>query len=84
MLGRGSGLTAGTVVSVGASTSAAASPVGRENIVITNKSQPGDLGAPVFTDDGAIVGMLWGSDGRQSFVVPIRPVLSELGVELTK
>jgi energy-coupling factor transporter ATP-binding protein EcfA2 len=45
-------------------------------------SSPGDGGAPVFTEDGRLVGLLWGSNGQHSLIVPIQKILDELNVEL--
>jgi hypothetical protein len=82
MLGRGSGLTQGTVMSIGTVRPVAGRTLGLDDIVISNQNLMGDVGAPVFSDEGEIIGLQWSPKG-QSRVVPIRLVLQELGVELS-
>ncbi len=70
LLGRGSGFGCGKVVSADAS-----------EIHITRISSPGDGGAPVFTRNGDLVGVLVGG-GKTSLVVPIQKLLNEASVTL--
>lgn len=46
------------------------------------KSSPGDSGAPVVTEDGKLVGLLFAGANDQTFVMPIQPILAALKVEL--
>ena len=47
-------------------------------------SQPGDSGAPVLTMDGKLVGMLFAASPKVILVIPIRPILGRLDVELVQ
>lgn len=72
LLGRGSGLSEGKVISI----------TEDGEIVTTIDPCCGDSGGPVFTPDGRLVGMLWGSNSQSSTVIPIKKILEELKVEL--
>ncbi|WP_031529312.1 trypsin-like serine protease [Dyadobacter crusticola] len=56
-----------------------------KQLIQTEKiSQPGDSGAPVFTSDGKVVGIIVGGDNVSvSYVLPIRRILNTLSVQLT-
>ena len=70
-VGRGSGLTVGKVVAI------------RENdIVTTIESEGGDAGGPVVNSRNELVGLLYAGQKDVSFVLPIGPILDELGVTL--
>jgi CheY-like chemotaxis protein len=45
-------------------------------------AKPGDFGAPVLTMDNRLIGMLYAGSDKQSFVLPIGPVLKQLNVSL--
>ena len=56
-----------------------------ENATITtNISQGGEIGAPVVTPGGKLVGMIFASGGSTTVVLPIEPALKELKLELVK
>jgi len=74
MLGRGSGLSEGKVISINTD----------GEILTTLDPCCGDAGGPVFTPDGLLVGMLWGSGSENSIVIPITRILQELNVELAR
>jgi hypothetical protein len=53
--------------------------------VITSKISSGnELGAPVITAGGNLIGMIFASGGPTTLVLPIEPLLKELGVQLVK
>lgn len=88
--GRTTGLTLGTVGAIGV-TIQIAFPDGTRPVRCSLVrgasgpfSRPGDSGAPVVNARGELLGMSFAgnSDGSQSFFVPIKPILEELGVEL--
>jgi energy-coupling factor transporter ATP-binding protein EcfA2 len=71
LIGRGSGYVEGRVIAL------------NEGLIVTSfEGRGGDAGAPVLSDDGELVGLLFGADKSQSFVLPIQPILRELGVQL--
>ncbi|HYH07982.1 MAG TPA: hypothetical protein VEK11_13065 [Thermoanaerobaculia bacterium] len=71
MIARGSGITTGHVVEV------------RDDEILTDfQAEGGDSGAPVFNENNDLVGILWGSDKVTAIVLPIDPILRELGVKL--
>ncbi len=73
MIGRGSGLSEGTVLQT------------RDDDFIVNiDSQGGDAGAPVVNSRNQIVGILYASaaGGSKAAVLPIAPILQELGVTI--
>ena len=72
-VGRGSGLSAGRVLFVR-----------QKDIVTTIDSQPGDSGAPVVNSRNELVGVIFGGSNEISAVLPIRPLLQELGVTLER
>ena len=51
-------------------------------IAITPVSRPGDSGAPILTEDGRLVGMVFASSETETIVMPIQPVLDALNVKL--
>jgi hypothetical protein len=51
-------------------------------IETTSISGAGDSGAPVVTEDGKLVGMVYAGSGTTSIVIPIGPILDALDVEL--
>jgi len=54
-----------------------------ENATITSEiSSGGEIGAPVLTPEGKLIGMIFGSGGPSTMVLPVEPVLKELGLEL--
>jgi trypsin-like peptidase len=53
-------------------------------IETTNISGPGDSGAPVFTDDGQLIGMVYAGSPKVTLVMPIGPVLRALEVDLVR
>lgn len=56
-----------------------------EHVIITsNISGPGDSGAPVTTEDGKLIGMIYAGSQTTSVVIPIEPLLKALGVELVR
>jgi len=56
-----------------------------ENATITSKiSSGGEIGAPVLTPEGKLIGMIFASGGPSTMVLPVEPVLNELGLELAK
>jgi len=75
LLGRGSGFVAGRVVTVS-----------HDEIATTDISTGGDAGAPVFTPEDRLVGVLWAAQTRGgqtvSIVIPIGRLLEEAGVQL--
>lgn len=73
MVGRTSGLVKGRVIAVE-----------KGAIITTRISDRGDAGAPVFTPDGRLVGLLAARERRGSSVVPIQPLLREMNVELAQ
>jgi hypothetical protein len=83
----------GKVVSTGSSaklpieieTESGVSTVTVENFVIVSGiASANELGAPVVTTDGKLVGMIFATGGPTTFVLPVEPALKELGVELVK
>ncbi len=70
-VGRGSGMTNGTVVAVR-----------RNDYLTTIPVQPGDSGAPVVNVKNQLVGVIFGNAGSVSDVLPIEPLLREHGVTL--
>lgn len=73
MIARGSGISTGKVVAI------------RGKEILTDfKTEDGDSGAPVFNDNNDLVGILWGSDKAAAIVLPIDPILRELGVKLAQ
>jgi ABC-type taurine transport system ATPase subunit len=84
LIGRGSGISQGKVMDANFTFAFGGDEL-TPAILTTRMSSPGDGGAPVFTDDGMLVGILWGSNGRNhSYVLPIQNVLNELGVHLAE
>jgi hypothetical protein len=56
-----------------------------QNPIITSDISPDRaVGAPVFTTDGKLVGMVYGVGGPTTLVLPIEQILDELDVELVK
>jgi hypothetical protein len=53
-------------------------------IAIDPISRPGDSGAPVLDSKNRLVGMVFGASPEVTIVLPIRPTLDALGVELVK
>jgi S1-C subfamily serine protease len=51
-------------------------------ILTTPVSRGGDSGAPVVTEDNRLVGMVYAGSSQYTVVMPIKPVLEALGVEL--
>ncbi len=45
-------------------------------------SQPGDSGAPLVNEEGKLVGFVYAGGDKNTFVMPIKPVLERLGVQL--
>ncbi len=73
LVGRSSGIVEGRVIQV------------KDGEIITSiVPSGGDAGGPVLSDDNELAGILWGSDKTRSFVLPIIPILRELGVELVE
>ncbi|HSK77651.1 MAG TPA: hypothetical protein VLQ45_14470 [Thermoanaerobaculia bacterium] len=73
LVGRGSGILEGKVISAN-----------DREVVTTIVPSSGDVGGAVLADDGDLVGLLYGGDKLQSFVVRIKPILQELSVELVE
>lgn len=73
LVGRGSGILEGRVISAN-----------DREVVTTIVPSSGDVGGAVLADDGDLVGLLYGGDKLQSFVVRIKPILQELSVELVE
>lgn len=74
LVGRGSGgIVSGKVLKVD-----------DKEIVTDIVPKPGDAGGAILSADNELVGLLNGSDGKQSFVLPIVPILRSLGVELIR
>jgi hypothetical protein len=56
-----------------------------ENAIITSDiSSGGEIGAPVMTTDGKLIGMIFATGGPTTLVLPIEPALKELNLELVK
>jgi hypothetical protein len=56
-----------------------------ENGIITSDiSSGGEIGAPVLTPAGKLVGMIFATGGGTTLVLPVEPVLKELKLELAK
>jgi len=70
-VGRGSGLSEGRVLAVR-----------DKDIVTTIDTQPGDSGAPVVNSKNELIGVIFGGANAISAVLPIKPLLEELGVTL--
>ncbi|HVT17100.1 MAG TPA: hypothetical protein VHQ90_13095 [Thermoanaerobaculia bacterium] len=71
MVGRGSGLVKGVVLEV------------HPDFIFTSFiARAGDGGAPVLSDTGELIGILYGADVTKSYVVPIEPILRELDMQL--
>jgi len=71
-IGRGSGVIRGTI-----------SKTDEEgDYVMEVSSQIEDIGAPAFTDDGRLAGLIVGGFGKLSWVIPIVTVLKGLDVDL--
>jgi hypothetical protein len=96
-VGRDSVLTQGTVTALAHSTSVKGlgpkqdqSAVFQELLVIAGRPQfakAGDMGAPVLTPDGALVGVLFAlgrgeKEEHLAYALPILPLLNELNVDL--
>ncbi|QEH35016.1 hypothetical protein OJF2_35610 [Aquisphaera giovannonii] len=71
LVGRGSGMKRGKVLAIES-----------DFIRIERISSVGDAGGPVLTQDGRLIGLLWGGSEDASLVVPIGPLLEKLEVEL--
>jgi hypothetical protein len=80
----------GKVVSTGLSleiriNSDAGKSVSVENATVTSDiSSGGEIGAPVLTPEGKLVGMIFATGGGTTVVLPVEPVLKKLGLELVK
>jgi hypothetical protein len=73
LVGHSSGILEGRVIGVN-----------DREVITTIVPRVGDNGSAVLSDDGELVGLLYGANNQQSFVVRIVPILRELGVELVK
>ena len=80
----------GKVISTGAAlditiNSEAGTKVPVENVTVTSDiSSGGEIGAPVLTPEGKLVGMIFATGGGTTLVLPVEPVLKKLGLELAK
>jgi len=77
----------GNVVSTGSTLSidSAGTLVSVENATVTSDiSSGGEIGAPVLTEDGKLVGMIFASGAHTTVVAPVEPVLNKLGLKLVK
>lgn len=78
----------GKVVSTGVSLpidSEAGKSVSVENAIVTSDiSSGGEIGAPVMTPEGKLVGMIFATGGATTVVLPVEPVLKELELELAR
>ncbi|HEX7181502.1 MAG TPA: hypothetical protein VF756_06635 [Thermoanaerobaculia bacterium] len=72
LVGRSSGIVAGRVLAVN-----------DREVITTIVPRPGDGGAAVLSDDGDLVGLLWGSNQEQSIVIRVGPILRDLDVKLS-
>lgn len=54
----------------------------RDQLIAGYMSEGGDSGSPVFSDDGELVGLLFGGSSEQTILNKIDNVEAELGVEL--
>ena len=73
MIGRGTGVVEGTIWQTDDD---------GDYVTDLPASDPRNLGAPVFTKDGKLAGMLMGSVGDMAWVMPIGDVLNGLDVKL--
>jgi hypothetical protein len=73
LVGRSSGIVEGKVLQVN-----------DKEVITSIVPLPGENGAPVLSDDGELVGLLWGGNQTQSLVVRIVPILRELNVKLVE
>lgn len=55
-----------------------------KNATVTSIVSGGELGGPVLTTDGKLVGMMFGSSATTTVVAPVEQVLKDLGLELVK
>lgn len=55
-----------------------------ESVVTSEISSGDELGAPVVTATGKLIGMIFATGGATNLVLPIEPVLKELNVALVK
>jgi tetratricopeptide (TPR) repeat protein len=87
--GRTSGIRSGVITGLYTTASIAVNVEGGvylfSDLILTSAmSSAGDSGAPVVTDDGRLVGMVFAGSNEATFVMPIRAILTALGVELAK
>jgi hypothetical protein len=53
-------------------------------VTTTVISSGAEIGGPVVTADGKLIGMIFATGGPSTLVVPVEPVLKELKLELVK
>ncbi|MCZ6860979.1 MAG: serine protease [Alphaproteobacteria bacterium] len=85
VVGRSAGRVEGTVEAVEMSVTirTAKGNVRFENLIMTTGiTQGGDSGAPVFLEDGRLIGMVYAGSQTVTMVMPIKPVLDAFQVTL--
>ena len=55
-----------------------------KNATVTSIDTGEELGGPVLTPDGKLVGMIFASSGNTTVVLPVEQVLKDMGLELIK
>jgi hypothetical protein len=53
-----------------------------KDVTVTSIVPTGELGGPVLTADGKLLGMIFGSSGNTTIVLPLEQMLKDLGLEL--
>ena len=86
LVGRTSGLARGKVIKTATTEQIGgygSLPVSFEGLIETDKiSDSGDSGAPVLTEDNKLIGMVIAGSPTTTIIMPIRPILQALNVEL--
>jgi len=72
-IGRGSGLSVGSILALRGN-----------DFVTTIPQEAGDLGAPVVNSSNELIGMIYAGKDDVAYVLPIEPILKELGVTLVR
>ena len=63
---------------------AAGTKIHLENVTVTSAILDAEIGAPVLTSEGKLVGMIFAASKARTVVLPVEPVLKKLGFELAK